>query len=246
MPRNLTQHNLVLALIVLVAHVTTLPVTAQARKARAPAGGRTGLVVDERLSALREAPDFSSNVAQRLGRGRTVSIRGERRAGDVTFYRVALTRRTGGWIQADALVSPSRAGDDERLLRLARGSEDFDRVERAALFLETFPRSPHKPAALMLLGDAAVEAARKLSRDAARRLNEREMAAGGAPARTYFLNYSGLDRYRRQGIVFTFDAATKQYIYDGAAWREIVRRHPRSPEAAQANQRLKSLPAVTR
>jgi hypothetical protein len=29
--------------------------------------------------------------------------------------------------------------------------------------------------------------------------------------------------------------------YDGESWREILRRHPRSPEAVQARQRLDAL-----
>jgi hypothetical protein len=90
------------------------------------------------------------------------------------------------------LVSPARAGDDERLLRRGRGSVDFDRVERARIFLDTFPRSPLRPAALLLLGEAAGAAAARLSRDAARRLDAREMEAAGAPAHSYFLNFNGL------------------------------------------------------
>ena len=94
-----------------------------------------------------------------------------------------------------------------------------------------------RPAVLLLLGDAAAEAAERLTREARRRLDERELAATGAPLKSYFLNFNGLDRWRRQGVVFTFDEAQKQFRYDGAAWREILRRHPRSPEAAEALKR---------
>ncbi len=94
----------------------------------------------------------------------------------------------------------------------------------------------------MIYGDAAEEAAIKLSREAGRRLDEREMTAGGAPAFTYFMNYNGLDRYNRHGIAFVFDRAAKQFHYDGASWREIARRYPRSAEATQARQRLAKLP----
>ena len=217
-----------------------IPQTHAQRKRRAPPpGGRVAVVVDERLSALRAAPSLSSNVLRRIGRGRLVAIAGARDAADgVTFYRVVLTRRTGGWLQSDALVSASRAGDDTRLLRLARGSAEFDRVERVRIFLETFPRSGLRPAALLLLGEAAEEAAVKLSRDAARRLDDGEMEAGGAPLKSYYMSFNGLDRYRRQGIAFNFDAATKQFRYDGAAWRELVRRYPQSAEAAQARTRI--------
>ncbi|HEY9286328.1 MAG TPA: hypothetical protein VIP46_22945, partial [Pyrinomonadaceae bacterium] len=57
-------------------------------------------------------------------------------------------------------------------------------------------------------------------------------------AHSYFLNFNGLDRYSRQGVNFTFDRAGRRYAYDGACWREILRRHPRSLEAAQARARL--------
>ena len=233
--------------ILLFVVVFSLCASAQARKKRRPpAGGRVAVVVDERLAAVRDAPELSANLVQRLGRGRLVAVAGERRSGDsVVFYRVALTSRTSGWLQREAVVSPSRAGDDERLLRLIRGSEDFDRVARARIFLDTFPRSDSRPAVLLLLGDAAEEAAEKLTREAARRLDAREMEAGGAGVWTYFLNFNGLDRYRRQGIVFTFDRATKRFHYDGAAWREILRRHPRSAEAADARKRLDALKTST-
>lgn len=208
-------------------------------KRRPPAFGGTAVVVDERLSALRDAPAVSANLLQRLGRGRYVSVTGERRTREgLTFLRVAVTSRTSGWVQSEALVRPSRAGEDARLLRLIKGSEEFDRLARARIFLEAFPRSALRPAVLLLLGDAAEESAARLTREATRRLDPREMDAGGAPLSTYFLNYNGLDRYRRQGVVFDFDAATKQFRYDGAAFREILRRHPNAPEAAAARGRL--------
>ena len=215
-----------------------LPAYAQRRR-RPPAGGRVAVVVDERLSALRDAPELSANLLQRLGRGRFVAVTGERGGrGGVTFLRVSVTSRTGGWVQSEALARPARAGDDGRLLRLIRGSGEFDRLARARIFLEAFPRSALRPAVLLLFGDAAAEAAERLSREARRRLDPREMEAGGAPPATYFLNYNGLDRYRRQGVVFAFDAAAKQFRYDGAAFREILRRHPHSPEAVEARKRI--------
>lgn len=212
------------------------------QKRRVPTGGRAAVVVDERLAAVRDAPELSANLVQRLGRGRYVAVAGVRESKDgVTFYRVVLTRRTSGWLQADAVVSPTRAGDDARLLRLIRGSEEFDRIARARIFLDTFTRSPLRPAVLLIFGDAAAEAAKKLTRDAQRRLDAREMEAGGAPTASYYLNFNGLDRYRKEGIVFNFDAAAKRFHYDGASWREIVRRHAHSSEAAEARGRLFSL-----
>ncbi len=221
----------------------TLPASAQQR--RAPGGGQRAVIVDERLAALRDAPELSARLLQRMSRGRVVAIMGTRRTPDgINFYRVAVTRRTRGWLQSDAVVSPARADDDERLLRLIRGSEDFDRIVRARIFLDLFPKSRLRPIVLMLYGEAAEEAAVKLSREAGRRLDEREMTAGGAPLFSYFLNYNGLDRYNRQGISFVYDRQAKQFHYDGESWRELVRRYPRSPEAEAARKRLSQLSGI--
>ena len=236
MPHTHLKFKTALLLLLLLA----LPCVSQGqRRRRAPAGGRVAFVVDERLSALRDAPRLSANLLQRLGRGRAVAVSGGREARDgVTFLRVAVTSRTGGWIQADALVRPSVVGEDARLLRLVRGSAEFDRLARARIFLDAFPHSPLRPAALLVFGDEAAAAALRLSREAARRLDEREMEAGGATRASYFLNFNGLDRLNRLGVRYNFDGAAKQFRYDGAAWREILRRHPRSPEAAEARRRL--------
>ncbi|MEO8433719.1 MAG: hypothetical protein ABI596_02405 [Pyrinomonadaceae bacterium] len=231
-------------LVVILLPLTSVQVAAQKR--RVPSGGRLAVVIDERLAALRSAPDLSGRLVSRLSRGRLVAIRNASRSRDgVIFFHVAVTRRTLGWVQAEALLAPWRAADDDRSLRLVRSSEDFDRIARGRLFLDAFPRSPLRPQALLLFGDAAEAAAEKLSREAARRLNENEMAAGGAPEFSYFLNYSGLDRYNRQAIRFTFDRSTKRFHYDGAAWRELLRRYPRSPEAAEAKVRLDAMAEIT-
>lgn len=214
--------------------------TANGQRRRAPDGGARAVVVDERLAVLRDEPRLNARLLQRLGRGRMIAVMGARRAPDgVIFYRVAVTSRTRGWLQSEAVVSNVRKGDDERLLNLIRASKEFDRLARAEIFLEVFPSSPLRPAVLLLLGDAAEEAARKLTREALRRLDEDEMKASRAPTFSYFMNYNGLDRYRRLGIDFVFDEQAKQFHYDGAAWRELVRRYPRSNEAAEARQRLK-------
>jgi hypothetical protein len=213
--------------------------SAQKRR-RPPALGSVAVVVDERLSVLRDAPRPSAGLVRRLGRGSFVAVTGERASGDIRYLRVIVTRRTSGWLQAEAVVRPSRAGDDARLLRLVRGSAEFDRLARAHILLEAFPRTSLRPAALLIYGDAAAEAAERLTREARRRLDPAEISAGGAPPASYFQNYNGLDRYRRLGVVFDFDSAAKLYRYDGAAWREILRRHPRSPEADEARKRLEA------
>jgi hypothetical protein len=210
-----------------------------AQKPRVPPGGHLAVVADERLAALRSTPDPSGRLLRRINRGRFVSIRGSGRSRDgLLFYQVAVTRRTSGWLQSEAVVSSWRSGDDSRLVRLLEGGDEFERVARAKIFLDLFPRSPLRPKVLLIYGDAAEEAAAKLSREAERRFERRELPAGGAPEFSYYLNYSSLDRYNRQGIIFTFDRTNKKFHYEGWAWREIVRRYPNSAEAAEARNRL--------
>jgi hypothetical protein len=55
------------------------------------------------------------------------------------------------------------------------------------------------------------------------------------------LNYVGLDRYNKLGITFEYDEARERLVYDGDAYRELLKKYPRSPEAAEANTRLTTL-----
>ncbi len=213
-----------------------------AQKRRVPPGGNIAVVADERLAALRVAPSLSARLIRRLGRGSLVSMRASRRNQEgILFSHVVVNRRTSGWIQSEALVMSGRNGDDRRLAHLIGGNDEFERIARARIFLETFPRSPLRPKVLLALGDAAQEAAAQLSREATRRFDRREVPTDGAPEFSYYLNYNGLDRYNRQGVTFTFDREKKQFHYDGAAWREIIRKHPNSPEALEAKKRLEKL-----
>lgn len=226
------------ALAVVFVSLTLFPASSLAKR-RAPAGGRVAIVVDERLSALRTTPELSGMLLRRMGRGALVAVRGEKRSRDgVVFYRVNVTSRTSGWIQRDALVSTSRAGEDARLLRLIKGSDDFDRIARARIFLDNFTSSEFRPEVLMIYAQAAEDIAARLSREALRRLDDKEISAGGAPLFSYFLNYNGLDRYNRQGITFVFDAREKKFHYDGEGWQELVHRYPGSPEAVEARKQL--------
>jgi hypothetical protein len=214
-------------------------------KKRVPPGGRVAVVVDERLSALRAAPDLTAKLLERLSRGHLVSIRGERTTADgLKFYRVALSSRTFGWLQSDAVVVPWRAGDDRRLLTLIESSDEFDRIVRAKTFLDAFPQSLLRPKVLAMYAGEAEDVADKLTRDAGRRFAKNELPPIGAPEFSYYLNYNGLDRYNREGITFLFDRATKKFSYDGAAWREILKRYPNSAEATGARKHLDALAPV--
>jgi len=224
-------HKLTLCLL----FILFLQVTSFAQK-KPPSGGRLAVVVDERLAALRATPQLNGKLVRRLSRGRLVAVRSFKTSGDgITFVLVNVSSRTHGWIQRDAVVSPSRSGDDRRLFMLIQRSTGFDRIARARIFLDHFPRSPLRPEVLLLLGDTAESLAGKLSLDAARRLKE---DLGNAPDFSYYLNYTGLDRYNRQRVVFVFDKITKRFHYDGAAWRELIRHYPHSTAALAARKRL--------
>ncbi len=201
----------------------------------------TAIVVDERLAVLRSAPGFFAPTVLRMRRGRSVSISGAREADGVTFYRVSAPPNNYGWVQAEALAGKFRRGDDARLAKLVQSSEGFEQIERAQIFLATFNDSSLRPAILLLTGDLIEETALKLSSEATRRLDRREMAASGAPKHSFYLNYIALDRYRRLDINFVFNSTTNLLHYDGASWREIIKKFPKSAETVEAQKRLDSL-----
>jgi hypothetical protein len=200
------------------------------------------VVIDERLSVLRFEPSLMAIPLQRMSAGRTVQITGSRQTDDgLTFYRVQLPTEKSGWVQAEAVVRIDKNDQDARLLRLIRASDGFEQIERAVIFLENFQNSEFRPAVLLLLGDLVENSAQRLSRDATRRFDEDEMRANAAPIQSFYLNYNGLDRYRRLGIGFVFDPKSKQFHYDGAAWREIIQKYKQATEKVEAQKRLDAL-----
>jgi hypothetical protein len=240
---NLAQivSTIVFAGVILVSTAAGL----QAQQRRVPPGGRIAVVIDARLAALRAAPNPSATLLRRLGRGRLVSIRSTQRTADgLLYHRVAINRRTSGWLQGEAVVAGWHPNDDERLLHLITGPDDFERAARAKIFLDTFPRSPLRATVLLRYSQAAEEAAEQLTRSAQRQFTRNEIPENGAPLFSYFLNYNGLDRYNRQGVKFVFDESTKTFHYDGAALREILRRYPQSKEADEARKMLEKLDAI--
>ena len=206
---------------------------------KGPTGGRPALVVDERLAALRRTPQLNGPLVRRLSRGRKVAIRGSKTTPEgVVFLRVNVTSRTHGWIQREAVVASGHAGDDQRLYDLIKASQGFEQIVRARIFLDHFPRSPLRPQVLLLLGNAAQAQSAELSRDVAKRLNG---TISPALELSYFMNYSGLDRYNRQRVTFIFDHSTRRFHYDGASWRELIRRYPNTSESLEARKRLTDL-----
>lgn len=238
-------------LLLLCLFVFTFGVEAQKRRpskfkksaaAQTPRNSsNTAVVVDERLAVLRVEPSFYARSIQRMRRGRIVTISGLKEADGVTFYRINAAPNGSGWVQAEAVAGKFRRGDDARLAKLVQSSEGFEQIDRAQIFLETFNDSPLRPAILLLMGDLMEETALKLSTEATRRLDRREMAASGAPLHSFYLNYVSLDRYKRLGINFLFNPNAKLFHYDGANWREIIKKSPQSNEAVEAQKRLDSL-----
>ncbi|MBO0726472.1 MAG: hypothetical protein J2P52_12785, partial [Blastocatellia bacterium] len=150
----------------------------------------------------------------------------------------------------DAVIRPGAGADAERLMRLIEDTKDeFAKARLARLCADEFRATNFAPKALMILGEAAEGEAAKLSRDAKRRVGEDDSDAGpetepnaGPNARLtrrdLMLNYAGLDRYNRIGVTFDYDASSDRIVYDGAAYRELLRRYPRSAEAKTASEKL--------
>lgn len=243
----------ILTVILLMLVGSIEPLTAQVRRSttnsrssnttRAPEIGQSAFVIDETLSVLRAKPSLFSESIQRMRRGRKVQIMGVAEADGVKFYRVTAPPSNAGWVQADAVYGRFRPSDEQRLATLVHASNGFEQIEIAVEFLKIYPESKLRPAILLLFGDLLEEVAGRLSRDAGARLNRKEMAASGAPLHSYYLNFVSLDRYRRLGVYYRFNASTRQFHYDGASWKEILAKFPESPEAADAGKRLETLQA---
>ena len=228
-----------------LAIVAAPPAPAQSKR-QVFVPGQQAVVFDERLSALRDKPDVKAPLKQRLRRGRRVGVLGAATAkAGAKFFRVAISRNTRGWVLADAVIRPGVATDAVKLMRLVGKTRDeFTKARLAKLYAEEFRSTKFAPKALMILGETAEGAAERLSRDAKRRVGDDDPDTGlnaVLTRRDFILNYVGLDRYNRIGVMFDYDAASDRIIYDGAAYRDLARRYPRSDEAQVARKRLEML-----
>ncbi len=236
--------------LAIIFAASALPAAAQKRLAskparvtvpKAPEIGQTAIVIDENLSVLRKEPSLFSESVHRMSRGRRVQISGVQEADGVKFLKVTVPPANFGWVQAEAVIGKFRPGDESRLAALVQGYKGFDQIELAKYFFDLYPDSKLKPSLLLLYGDLLEEIAITLSRSANSQLTRQEMAAGGAPVHSYFLNFNMLDRYRKLGVIFQVNTHTRLYHYNGASWNEIVAKFPTSAEAAEARKRLESL-----
>ncbi len=248
-PRRLLR---AVALAMLTAVITDLSAAALAQgRARHPqrVAGQRAVIIDDRLAALRAAPDVRAALIQRLSRGRVVGLLKTTAAkGGPPWHQVFVTRRTRGWVLAESLVRSGRAEDATRLLKLIEETkDDFNRAKLARLCADEFRATPAAPRALLLLGEAAEAASKKLTLAARRRVGDDGETEADTPAarpaarlsrREYLLNHTGLDRWNRAGITFEYDTVNDQIIYDGAAYREVMKKYPRSEATANARQAL--------
>src|SRR5882724_5068628 len=195
-------------------------------------------VIDDRLSALRREPGLQSVVIRRLRLGHAVFIVGISRpkAGQPRFCRVAVTRRTRGWIHESALAVQGRTGEDQRIMKLIEGSDGVDKIALCRILSQRFSQSQLVPRTMLQLGEEAERIAATLSQRTRRRLAE--VPGADAKLRDYYLSDAGLDRYSKLGVVFDFNEATGEFVYDGKAYREVLRRFPDGEEASLARQRL--------
>lgn len=193
------------------------------------------MVVDERLSALRASPDMRSELKQRLRKGRLVGVLSlkESKTGE-RYFLLAVSRRVRGWALADAIVRSGRPADAERLFGLMEETEDdFTLVRLARLCADEFRATAFAPRALLLLAAAAEKAAERLTKDCRRGAGDQE-----TDRRTLFLSHPALDRYNRVGVTYEYDASTDRIVYDGGAYRELLRRFPKSEQAQTAASKL--------
>jgi hypothetical protein len=226
----------------------TQPTGGNTRTEIKPASFTRAFVVDDRLSPLRREPNPQSEIIQRLRLGRPVLItRWSRRLGQPRYCRVAVTRRTRGWIHESALAIHSRAAEDQRIMKLIEAAtESLDRIALCRLLIERFGHSKLVPRALLLTGEEAERSAKELSRRAKRRLSTTNVDNANAGARDYYLNDAGLDRYSKLRVVFDFNESEVEYVYDGQAYRDVVRRFPNGEEAKLARHRLQVAGKLTR
>ena len=199
------------------------------------------VVIDDRFSALRREPSLQSEVIHRLRLGHTVYVihPGNGDTSHPAFCRIAASRRTRGWIYRTAIAVQGRAGEDQRITKLIEGTSDgLDRIALCRILIERFIQSPLVPRALLRMGEEGERAADTLTQRARKRITESAAASTSSSLRDLYLNDSTLDRYSKLRMVFDFNEQTREYIYDGRAYRDLLSRSPHSEEALLARQRL--------
>jgi len=176
-------------------------------------------VVDGRLSVLRTSPDLAALVVRRLGAGRSVLVLARRHDRDgVLWLRVAVTRRTRGWMLDRAVATPGESDGEDRLVERLAHTKGLVRLRLARLAIDRFPRV-HCPGLRAAEAESAIvaEAATKAIR---RRLGELD-DVDVTELRLLVLSDPALDAYSKLGVAFDVDASTRTLVVRGIAssWR---------------------------
>lgn len=157
-------------------------------------------VADRGLSALRLLPTPESQCKRRLGIGRRVYVERCFNTAYGRYCRVAVTRRTRGYMLAEALIGTQK-GEAHRLLEMALKATGKERLTLLWLSKQLFPRA-----------STAREIERLFLEEAARTaslLDTKIRSAGlqsNVEMRRYILNHRLLDSYSRMGVFFCLDS----------------------------------------
>lgn len=197
-------------------------------------------VFDERFSVLRAQPGTEAPFLRRLRTGHRVYLPiGQADLAPAKYRKVVVSRNVVGWMPAAALAAPGIPGDDEKLLRYASAQPNEKALIALRILTVHFDRSPLRARALLRLGQLAEAVSAGLSNRANRKLEKEELQLpDGIGEEDLFANYRGLDHLASFGIRFIYLKQSDRFLYRGEAYQEILRKHPGSPEAASAHQRL--------
>lgn len=157
-------------------------------------------VADKGLSALRPAPTPESVCKRRLGVGRKVYVGRCFNTAYGRYCRVAVTRRTRGYLLAEALISTQK-GAEHRLLQMALKATGKERLTLLWLSKQLFPRSGTAQEVEKLFVEEATKAASLLDRKI-----KRAGLQSSVETERYLLNHHLLDGYSRMGIFFRLDS----------------------------------------
>ena len=130
------------------------------------------------------------------------------------------------------------ADNEERFSEKETATEIFDRMLLCKLVIEKFSNSKLVPKAMVLFAGDAERIASLLNRTAQKHLKTLDKENDRASLRDYYLSDASLDRYTRLGVHFDYLAKRGEYLYDGQAHRDLVKRFPKSEEAAEARKQL--------
>lgn len=158
---------------------------------------------------MRADPGFHTKLLKRLRHGRMVAIVERARGADgIAWVRVAVTRRTRGWIPVSAIASPGDRNGERQLAGRLASTTGFARLELARLALDRFPSL--RSAGADAFAEEADRAAAELTKRAARRF-EQAGNLTAAELRTRMLLDPLLDRYVRLGVRFDVEPGSMTY-----------------------------------